>query len=533
MMLRKLFAVVALVCCFSFTGAVSAQDRVGLRNLASARSFLLGTAAPIDLLRDGADNGNFPAVAASEFNMIEPENDFKPPAIWRGVGNYNWERTDWLLGAPGQTGWAQQHGIAVRGHVLVYARDDGYTMPAWLLQQEANINYDEAKQLLRDYILAVAGRYKGKIVMWDVLNEAIADAPNARPFNLRDSFWYRKLGTDFIKFAFQFAQEADPAAELHYNDYGIETPGWKFESALALMKWVRLQGVKVTGMGLQYHLRIVDSITPGDAHYQNAQRLQAENFQFMITELDVRMPVVSYPSTDPRFGQEPANPANLTKQAQIFRGALRMSLSMPNCHALNIWGFTDAHSWIPQFFPGTGAATIFTAAYEPKAAYWQMQEELGRNLPDGVYRLGVQSAPNMFLGVANLSKKIGKVRFSADAAARASGRNGIDPSERQLWQLSWQNDGTYRISPVVAPQQALSAAGKFWSPGKVQTQLWSGSNIQEWIVTPHGDGTFRIAPRPAWWLVLDKSLLQTAPQLGPSRNYRDSQAWTFQPQQVQ
>jgi GH35 family endo-1,4-beta-xylanase len=374
-------------------------------------------------------------------------------------------------------------------------------MPARLLQQEANIDYEHAKQLLRDYIFAVAGRYKGKIVMWDVLNEAIPDTPNSRPFNLRDSFWYRKVGTDFIKFAFQFAQEADPAAELYYNDYGVETPGPKFESALALIKWVRLQGVKITGMGLQYHLRIVDSITPGDGHYQNVERLRDNNFQFMITELDVRMPVVSYPANDPRFGLEPTNPAHLNKQAEIFRGALRMSLNMPNCHALNIWGFTDAHSWIPRFFPGTGTATIFTADYEPKAAYWQMQEELGRNLPDGVYRPSEQSAPNMFLGVYNLTKKAGKIRFYADASARGRGRQAIDPFERQLWQLTWQNDGTYRVSPVVAPQQALSAAGKFWLPGKVETQQWSGSDIQEWSVTPHNNGSFRIAPQSLQYLL--------------------------------
>jgi hypothetical protein len=70
-------------------------------------------------------------------------------------------------------------------------------------------------------------------------------------------------------------------------------------------------------------------------------------------------------------------------------------------------------------------------------------------------------------------------------------------------------------------------------PGKVQTQLWSGSNIQEWIVTPHGDGTFRIAPRPAWWLVLDKPLLPKAAQLALPSNNADSQEWNFVPQQAQ
>ncbi len=55
-----------------------------------------------------------------------------------------------------------------------------------------------------------------------MINEAISDYNETRAYNLRDSFWYRKLGQDFIKYAFIFAHEADPRAKLFYNEYHIE-----------------------------------------------------------------------------------------------------------------------------------------------------------------------------------------------------------------------------------------------------------------------------------------------------------------------
>lgn len=358
------------------------QQKVGLRNLAISRGVRLGTAAPIDLLRRDADNGAYRAFLLSEFNMIEPENDFKPPAIWQGEGKYNLDKTDWLLGAPGHLGWAQSNGFAVRGHVLVYARDDGYTLPQWLRDQEANITPDKARQLLKDYIYAVAGRYKGKVFAWDVVNEAIDDAPNQRPFQLRNSFWFRKLGRDFVKLAFQFAHEADPWAELYYNEYGAEGLGRKSDAVLELVRWLRAEGVFVSGVGMQWHKGVNDRITPGDDYYKNAERLRKQGFDFQVTELDVAMPVKPFPKTDARHGQEAASPNDLKKQADVYRAVLRYALSFSNCRGFQVWGFTDKHSWIPSFSNGkNGAALISDAKYQPKAAHAMLREELAASSP--------------------------------------------------------------------------------------------------------------------------------------------------------
>jgi endo-1,4-beta-xylanase len=48
----------------------------------------------------------------------------------------------------------------------------------------------------------------------------------------------------------------------------------------------------------------------------------------------------------------------------------------PACKAIQTWGFTDKHSWIPSFFKGTGAALPFDQAYRPKPAYAAIQKAL-------------------------------------------------------------------------------------------------------------------------------------------------------------
>jgi endo-1,4-beta-xylanase len=198
--------------------------RTGLRDLAKRHRLTLGSAVPAALLRTDAV---FAATTAREFNLIELENDFKPPAIWTGPTTYHFDDTDFVLGEPGKKGWAQRNKLKVRGHVLVYAQDNGYTLPQWLRTKGPELSKEEAAELLHSYILAVAGRYRGKIAMWDVVNEAIDDRPNGNPFNLRDSFWFRKLGPEFLVLAFKWAREADPKAELYYNEYGIEGGGAK------------------------------------------------------------------------------------------------------------------------------------------------------------------------------------------------------------------------------------------------------------------------------------------------------------------
>ncbi len=367
----------------------------GLRALAAKRGLRFGTAIRIGLLNAQTDGGRYESAIKANFTMVEPDNSLKPPAVWREKTVYDFGAPDRLMGAPGQTGWAQQNHMTVRGHTLIYGRDDGWTLPNWLVTEpgrvvnktiEDGMTKAEATALLRTYIHAVAGRYKGKVAIWDVINETVDDAKNSNPYNLRSSFWFRKLGPGFVASAFRWAHEADPAAKLYYNDYGIEGPGPKADAVFALVKSLKAQGVPIDGVGMQWHIGVGTHLTPSDGYYQIAQRLKDNGIDFMVTELDVAVPVVVYPKTDPRYGLVPMNPADLDTQGRVYGEVLKYALSFPNCRGLNVWEFTDRYSWIPDFTigrlkdnpPGVpqGAATMLDANYQPKPAYKALMQVL-------------------------------------------------------------------------------------------------------------------------------------------------------------
>ena len=62
----------------------------------------------------------------------------------------------------------------------------------------------------------VAGRYRGQIHSWDVVNEAISPGSAAAIFVKQ--LWLKAFGPAYIDMAFHAARKADPKAMLVYND---------------------------------------------------------------------------------------------------------------------------------------------------------------------------------------------------------------------------------------------------------------------------------------------------------------------------
>src|SRR5690606_41322893 len=92
---------------------------------------------------------------------------------------------------------------------------------------------------MHNHIHNIVSRYKGRIDGWDVVNEAILDNGE-----YRKSKFYEIIGEDFIPLAFQFAQEADPNAELYYNDYSTAIPA-KRAGIVRLTRKLQEAGIKI------------------------------------------------------------------------------------------------------------------------------------------------------------------------------------------------------------------------------------------------------------------------------------------------
>src|SRR5262249_19798028 len=142
--------------------------------------------------------------------------------------------------------------------------------------------------ILRDHIMTVVGRYRGKILAWDVVNEAIDDG-TGQPRT--SSFWFQHIGADYISMAFQFAHEADPNAILYYNDFEAEGSGTKPDGVCNLVSGLVNQGIPIGGVGWQMHK--VNPFRISAANHSNAQRLAGLGLEISITEMDVRIQLPS------------------------------------------------------------------------------------------------------------------------------------------------------------------------------------------------------------------------------------------------
>ena len=129
---------------------------------------------------------------------------------------------------------------------------------------------------------------KGKVIGWDVVNEAIDDRNAGRTENLRNSSWSTAVGPDVLTIAFKYAKEADPDAQLYYNDYNIEQGAvantGKHASSLLLLKRLIAEGAPIDGVGIQGHWHLDTNLADVEQAIKNYAAL---GLRVAITELDV------------------------------------------------------------------------------------------------------------------------------------------------------------------------------------------------------------------------------------------------------
>ena len=213
-----------------------------LGRTAQSKNLLFGFALNYHILPANAAYGS---LVAREATIVVPENAMKWEALHPAPDRYAFEQADAIVA------FAEQNSIKLRGHNFCWHR----ALPPWVPR---DVTKDNAEAVLLKHIATVAGRYKGKIHSWDVVNEAIQWKDN-QPDGWRNSFWYQMLGPAYMDIAFAAAKEADRAAVLTYNDYGLEyengNDSQKRRTMLSMLSGLKKRGVPVEALGLQSHLR--------------------------------------------------------------------------------------------------------------------------------------------------------------------------------------------------------------------------------------------------------------------------------------
>ncbi|MBN2596750.1 MAG: endo-1,4-beta-xylanase, partial [Marinifilaceae bacterium] len=205
---------------------------------AFSEKFYIGTALNIPQII-GKDSSTM-EVVKKHFNSIVAENCMKSGMIQRSEGEFDFDMADQFVK------FGEENDMFIIGHTLIWHSQ----APRWFFTDEEGnqVTREVLIERMKNHINTVVSRYKGRVKGWDVVNEAILDDGS-----FRKSKFYEIIGEDFIKLAFQFAHEADPEAELYYNDYSMAEPG-KRSGVVKMVKNLQEQGVKIDAIGMQGHI---------------------------------------------------------------------------------------------------------------------------------------------------------------------------------------------------------------------------------------------------------------------------------------
>jgi endo-1,4-beta-xylanase len=334
-----LAASVALALATAGPAAASGSSGAPLWLLAARQGKFFGTALTLPNLSDQP----LLKVAGRQFDMVTPGNEMKWDTTEPADGTFNFGPGDQIVA------YAHAHHMVVRGHNLVWQSQ----LPAWV----SSLPLDQVKAVMEQHIRTEVSHYRGQVYSWDVVNEPLnADG------SFVDDVFYQAMGPGYIADALRTAHAADPRARLYLNDYNIEGINTKSDAMYSLVKSLKQQGVPISGVGLESHF-ILGTVPA--TMLANMRRVAALGVDVAVTELDDRI-------------QLPATSADLAQQASDYATVVRDCLAVPRCVSISQWGIGDADSWIPGFFPGYGAATMFDENYQPKPAFYATQQALSR-----------------------------------------------------------------------------------------------------------------------------------------------------------
>lgn len=304
-------------------------------------------------------------VIKEQFSAIVTENCMKSGQIQRQEGEFDFNLADQFVE------FGEQNDKFITGHCLIWHSQ----APRWFFTDSLgnDVSREVMIERMKTHISTVVGKYKGKIKGWDVVNEAIVEDGS-----FRKSKFYQIVGEDFIKLAFQFAHEADPHAELYYNDYNEWYPGRR-DAIVQMIRDFKAEGIRIDGIGMQGHIGME---SPSLDEYEAAIVAYAnEGMKVMVTELDMSI----LPSAHRNVGadiatsfeyQQKLNPYTEGVPAEkmeewdnrmldFFRLFLKHSEAVSR---VTLWGVSDGGSW-KNNFPVRGRTDyplLFDRSYQPK-----------------------------------------------------------------------------------------------------------------------------------------------------------------------
>jgi endo-1,4-beta-xylanase len=359
------FATVLISCSGTETNTETDTSATTLKD-AYEDAFLIGTALSRGQIF-GQDEQDIQLVE-QHFNAITPENVMKWENIHPEPGVYDFEAADAFVE------YGEENDMFMVGHTLVWHSQ----VPSWVFEDEEGneLSREALLERMKDHIETVVGRYAGRVQAWDVVNEALNDDGS-----YRESRWYEIIGQDYLVKAFEYAREADPNAELYYNDYSLEVPS-KRDGAVRLVEYLQENNAPITGIGTQGHFSL--SWPPLNEVEQTITDFAALGIDVMVTEIEIDV----LPNAMNNMGADISASAELREELNPYPDALPDSVQQQladryaelfevymehrdDISRITFWGVTDGDTW-KNNWPVQGRTNyplLFNRQWEPKPAF--------------------------------------------------------------------------------------------------------------------------------------------------------------------
>lgn len=301
-------------------GEMVGGETASLAEAAAVRGILFGSeVTAADLVTSPA----YATLLGEQCAAITPGIEAKFGVVHPAQGRYEFTALDRIVDFAGRSR------LALRMHALLW----GVGIPAWASEALKGAN---AGEVLTSHIQSVVGRYCGRVLAWDVVNEAADPRWPSGVEGWCNTAWRQAIGPDYVRLAFAAAHAADPMATLCLNDDDLEYAGPAFtqkrETYIRLLDNLLAKNVPISGFGLEAHLK---PWLPFDeqGYMWFLRRLAERNLTILITELDVCDR--DFPSD---FSERDA------ATARVVGHYLNVALVEPGVRAVFTWGLSDAFS---------------------------------------------------------------------------------------------------------------------------------------------------------------------------------------------
>jgi endo-1,4-beta-xylanase len=295
--------------------------------------FPIGVAVSPRLMNESPES----ALILKEFNSMTPENAMKMGPIHPDENRYNWADADKIAD------FAVKNELKLRGHTLCWHNQT----PNWFFKDSAGkqVSKEVLLQRMKRHITDVVTRYKGKIYAWDVVNEAV---PDTGTDVYRKSKFLEIIGEEYIQRAFEYAHEADPNAQLFYNDYNTENKA-KRDKIYLIVKGLLEKGVHINGVGLQAHWSLYEP-TAKELE-ESITKFASLGLKVQITELDVSVHPKQHEASKEAFTDKSEfTPEMEQKQAEHYKMLFEVFRKYKdNITGITFWNLSDKATWLDNF----------------------------------------------------------------------------------------------------------------------------------------------------------------------------------------